>query len=68
MLPFQGANLDNRQLSQGVAVGLEYIAPSVRTQHQRNGRLVVKYMGDKWLKTIYIPAQRQRLGQQNEYK
>jgi len=29
ILPFQGVQWNNRQLTQGVAVGLGYIAPSV---------------------------------------
>jgi len=31
ILPFQGVQWNNRQLTQGVAVGLGYIAPSVRS-------------------------------------
>jgi len=47
ILPFQGANWNNRKLAQGVVVGMEYIALSVRS---------------KWLKTIYIPAQSNGVG------
>jgi hypothetical protein len=38
VLPFQGVQWNNRQLTQGVAIGLKYIAPSVR------GEQVISYI------------------------
>ena len=55
ILPFQGAKWHNRPLTQGVAVGLGYISPSVRG-------VMRLFDTGKWLKTIYNPAQSQRVG------